>query len=296
MADDKEHGGETHRIGATAEFPFDRLTVARFREEFPRARWNDAQKAWFVPGKTASRRINSWLSRLEAEADAHGDEKGRDAYDFDPITSLYLEVGTAGFRIRTPYSRTVVDELRQVPFASWDSDLRIWHVPYRSFDELRRHWPAIEAAAGRNEPAARKARREAAKGSREEIVAKARATERRRCRYPIPSIDPPPLNRPTSTLMGIVVFTLTHGEIADPAVHEAFYPGVEGADLVWFNWRRPTLQELVATWPMSSQPSQADRARGWWLPTLDELRPARREATKRERRTLVRPPLPPAGS
>jgi hypothetical protein len=279
MADDKEHGGETHRIGATAEFPFDRLTVA-----------------WFVPGKTASRRINSWLSRLEAEADAHGDEKGRDAFDFDPITSLYLEVGTAGFRIRTPYSRTVVDELRQVPFASWDSDLRIWHVPYRSFDELRRHWPAIEAAAGRNEPAARKARREAAKGSREEIVAKARATERRRCRYPIPSIDPPPLNRPTSTLMGIVVFTLTHGEIADPAVHEAFYPGVEGADLVWFNWRRPTLQELVATWPMSSQPSQADRARGWWLPTLDELRPARREATKRERRTLVRPPLPPAGS
>jgi hypothetical protein len=239
MADDKEHGGETHRIGATAEFPFDRLTVARFREEFPRARWNDAQKAWFVPGKTASRRINSWLSRLEAEADAHGDEKGRDAFDFDPITSLYLEVGTAGFRIRTPYSRTVVDELRQVPFASWDSDLRIWHVPYRSFDELRRHWPAIEAAAGRNEPAARKARREAAKGSREEIVAKARATERRRCRYPIPSIDPPPLNRPTSTLMGIVVFTPRSTRPSILALRELTWCGSTGGDQPFKSWSLP---------------------------------------------------------
>jgi hypothetical protein len=36
-------------IGATAEFPFDRLTVERFREACARARWSDTRKAWFVP-------------------------------------------------------------------------------------------------------------------------------------------------------------------------------------------------------------------------------------------------------
>ncbi|WP_438754480.1 hypothetical protein [Pararhizobium sp. O133] len=286
MANDRDEQvqGESQRVGAIAEVPFDRLTVERFREAFPRARWSDATKAWFVPGKTASRRIGSWLALMEAEADAHADEKGRDAYDFEPIVSPYLEIGKAGFRIRTPYSRTVVDELRQVSFARWDGDLRIWHVPFRSFEDLRRRWPTIEAAAMRNEPDARKAHRETARGSEEEKLAKARSAERRKRRHPVPADDPPPFDRPIATSNGIVVFTGTHGEFVEPVIRSTFYPAVASNDLIFADWRRATLEELVATWPARTTTSESEHARGWWFPVLDELRPARREARRRERR------------
>ena len=49
--------------GATAAFPYDRMTVERFREAFPRTRWRDDLGAWFVPGKRAGRRLATWASR-----------------------------------------------------------------------------------------------------------------------------------------------------------------------------------------------------------------------------------------
>jgi hypothetical protein len=116
-------------LGADVSFPFDRMTVEQFRKRFPRARWSDSRQAWFVPGPTASRRFTQWLAELEAEADAFADAKGRDAFEFDPIASVYLELGRAGFRINTPYSRTVVEKLREIPYLRWDSELKLWHVP-----------------------------------------------------------------------------------------------------------------------------------------------------------------------
>jgi hypothetical protein len=44
------------------------MTFEQFRTRFPRARCSDARKAWFLPAKTASRRIARWLAELEAEA------------------------------------------------------------------------------------------------------------------------------------------------------------------------------------------------------------------------------------
>jgi hypothetical protein len=44
--------------GATAAFPYDRLTAERFRSAFPGARWRDDLRAWFVPGTTAERRLS----------------------------------------------------------------------------------------------------------------------------------------------------------------------------------------------------------------------------------------------
>lgn len=49
--------------GATAAFPYDRMTVERFCAAFPRARWRDDLGVWFVPGATAERRLNAWFSR-----------------------------------------------------------------------------------------------------------------------------------------------------------------------------------------------------------------------------------------
>ncbi len=174
------------------ELRHDRVTVAQFREAFPRARWSDSLNAWFVPGRTAQKRISRWLAEMEAEADAFADEKGRDAFEFDPIESRYLKAAPASFEIRTPYSRTIVNEIREIPYAYWDADRRLWTVPCRSFDELRRRWPAIEAAAQRSEPEARKARREAIRGTEEDETLKARTRERRRKRYPVPADDRPP--------------------------------------------------------------------------------------------------------
>ncbi|MBB3523229.1 hypothetical protein RJJ37_30050 [Rhizobium redzepovicii] len=278
--DEVPAGGDDPKPGADVSFPYDRMTVEQFRKRFPRARWSDARKAWFVPGRTAPRRIGRWLAELEAEADAHADAKGRDSFSFDPIDSPYLQLGKAGFRIRTPYSKTVVDELREVPFSRWDGDLRIWHVPFRSYEDLRRRWPDIEAAARRNEPEERRRRAEERKGTELEMRSKLRSAERKRHRYPLPGNDLPPLGRPVAISYGIVIFTEITGELADPDIVADFYPGVT-EDHVWGYWRAPTLEELLRTWPAKTPAVQGAE---WWLPTIAELRPARRAARSREAR------------
>lgn len=159
----------------------------------------------------------------------------------------------------------------------------MWHVPYRSLDELRRRWPDIEAAALRNEPAARKERQDGSRASPEAIIARARAGERRKKRYPVPSHDFPPVGRPLATSIGIVSFGGTTGELADAVTLAAFYPEVHGNDLIWAFWRRPDLDELVSTWPANTAANHWEIRRGWWLPTLEELRPARRVAKARFR-------------
>jgi hypothetical protein len=109
----KVRAAEDGQQGAVAAFPYDRLTVERFRKAFPRARWRDDLRAWFVPGKTAKRRLDRWLGRELSGALAYDDER-RDAFAFDPIESPYLIVAD-GFQIRTPFSRSVQVELREVP-------------------------------------------------------------------------------------------------------------------------------------------------------------------------------------
>ncbi len=82
---------------------------------------------------------------------------------------------------------------------------------------------------------------------------------------------------------GLVVATEVTGELVDPAEVAEHYPGVSD-EHVWVLWRLPTLEELLHTWPAPHGPFQVDRSRGWWQPTLDELRDARRQAKTRERR------------
>jgi len=105
--------------GATAAFPYDRMTVERFRAAFPRARWRDDLGAWFVPGTTAEQRLRAWSSHEWSSVLAYADERGRDAFTFEPITSPYLEVAD-DLVVRTPYSQAVITELRMVPWARWD--------------------------------------------------------------------------------------------------------------------------------------------------------------------------------
>jgi hypothetical protein len=272
------------REGATTDLPHDRITVERFRQAFPRARWSERLNAWFVPGRTAKKRIDRWLAALEAEADTFADEKGRDAFAFEPIESQYLEAAPALIQIRTPYSRTVVNQVGEIPYARWDADRRLWTVPYRSFDALRQRWPAIEAAAERSEPEARRARREAVKGTEEDEASKARTRERRRKRYPVPAEDGPPLERAIGTHVGVVFFIGTDGELADKATVSAFYfPVANGEEYVWASCRTGTLEELVTTWPARTPPSLEELKRGWWMPDLEELRIARRDAKSRRR-------------
>lgn len=78
--------------GATATSPYDRLTVERFRSAFPGARWREDLRAWFVPGTTAERRLNRWFGRELSRVLAYADDRGRDAFAFEPIESRYLEV------------------------------------------------------------------------------------------------------------------------------------------------------------------------------------------------------------
>jgi hypothetical protein len=158
----------------TIAFAFDRMAVARFRETFPNARWSDSLQAWTVPGKTARRRIIRWLASEDARRSPFEEDKGRDAYEFEPILSPYLQVHDHGFRVRTPYSRMIIEELRQIPFARWNGDEKVWEIPFSSYDDLQHRWKVIEEAAKRNEPEERRKRAEARKGTDEEARARRR--------------------------------------------------------------------------------------------------------------------------
>lgn len=207
-----------------------------------------------------------------------------------PIASPYLEVAD-DLRVRTPYSKTVLEQLHAIPWAHWDEEARVWRVPFRSYEELRRRWPTIEAAARRSEPEERRRHREQKKNSPEQKTLHRRAAERRRRRYPLPADDLPPLGLAVATNQyGIVVFTDIPGEVVEPHAITDFYPQMRDArtDFVWGTWRAPTLAELVETWPARHEPALADRRRGWWQPTLSELRVSRRNARSLERRKQTR--------
>ena len=259
---------EGERAGAYASFPYDRELVRRFRKAFPRARWREEGR-WFVPGVRAALRLDRWMTQELEAIDRHADAKGRDDFAFDPLASAYLEAGDE-LVVRTPWSRTIVNELRAVPWARWDPLARVWCVPYRSVAELRRRWPAIEAAAQRNEPEARLAR---AAARTPDPLARRRAADRRRARYPVPIDDAPPAGEPVGTLFGVVAFEESHGEL--PSAEElAAYPFAEGSPdrFVWARFRPPGFRELRAAAP-AAEP--VDLSRGWWSPTEAELDEAR---------------------
>lgn len=277
------------RAGATASFPYDRLTVERFRAAFPQARWRDDLGAWFVPGTTAERRLKVWSGREWTGVLAHADERGRDAFAFDPLTSPYLEVAD-DLEVRTPYSRAVVAELRMVPWARWDPASKAWRVPFRSVEELRRRWPAIEDAARRAEPGERRKREADRRASPEHADRLAEAAERRRNRYPVPEDALPPLGRVLMTHLGCTVFEAVTGEVVEPSVADRFYPGVVAATgtLIWATRRRPTHEELVQAWPAREAAGPAEIARGWWQPTIEVLREERRRTASLERAQAAR--------
>ena len=288
-----EHGGQTavrvcsgeKQAGATAVFPFDRATIERFRKAFPRARWSDDLQAWFVPGTTAERRLGRWLDRELGAVSGYDNERGRDAFAFDPIESPYLTASDE-LEVRTPYSRTVLALLRDIPWARWEPEQKCWHVPFRSVDAVRRRWPEIEAAARRAEPEERRKRRDARKGSTALAEHAAGVRERQRRRYPLPPEPFPPLGRVVMTRgRGAVVFTDITGELVEADTRARFYPDVapQEPSLVWGEWRRPSLSELIETWPARREPTDDDHARGWWQPTLDELRQERKKARSIER-------------
>ncbi|RWO03233.1 MAG: hypothetical protein EOS08_34180 [Mesorhizobium sp.] len=216
----------------------------------------------------------------------HADSRGRDALAFDPIVSKYLLVHQDRLEVQTPYSRSVVKVMRDVPFASWDPDRRVWTVPYRSYEHLHRRWAEIEAAAGRNEPEARKQRTAQRRGSPQDLASRARTTERRRRRYPLDPNELPPFGRPVMTRsVGVVVFTGCDGEPVDHDTLGSQYADFPGRDdYVWGRWRPADLDELIKTWPSrTGSTTEVDDAL-WWQPTLDDLRVARKAARGLERR------------
>ncbi len=264
--------------GAVVSFRYDAALIERFRERFPRARWSENTGAWFVPGSTADRRVEVWLQGELSKQLAFADERGRDAFAFDPIESEYLEAGR-DLVVRTPFSRTIIEQLRRIPWASWDSEERVWRVPFRSFEALRAGWLSIENAARRAEPSERKRRREELKRSPDFAEIKRLEAERRRKRLPFASSQLPPFGRPMTTNKGVVVVTGSDGELADAEAIATAYPGTRSTgDHVWVFWRWPTLEELVRIWPARQSPDSGDLQRGWWQPTLDDLRAARRKA------------------
>ncbi|SDA24117.1 hypothetical protein SAMN02799622_03328 [Methylobacterium sp. UNC378MF] len=275
--------------GATAAFPYDRMTVERFRAAFPRARWRDDMGAWFVPGVTAERRLNAWSSREWSGVLAHADERGRDVFAFDPITSPYLDAAD-DLVVRTPYSRAVVAELRQVPWARWNPASKAWRVPFRSFEELRRRWQGIEAEARRAEPEARRERERSRRASQEHGERLAEAAERRRNRYPVPEDALPPLGCVVMTHAGCAMFEAVTGEVVEASVATRFYPDVlaETGTLIWATLRRPTHDELVRAWPAQAASVPVELARGWWQPTIEVLREERRRAASLERAQATR--------
>jgi hypothetical protein len=276
---------DDEKPGAYAVFPYDRDLVRRFRDSFPRARWRAGEERWFVPGTTAVQRLNTWMAQELDTLDRHADAKGRDAFIFEPLESPYLAVAD-DLQVRTPYSRTIVEALRSIPWAHWDSEERIWRVPFRSYEELKSRWSEIEEAARRNEPEARRKRREEQKAQASGEASLIQA-ERRRSRYPVTGTDPPPLGFPLSTnRWGVVVFEAVDLDPIDEPSAAALYAHVQGdpSRYVWAHWRMPTLQEIYRTKPVQAEEDPEARfTRGWWWASRDELRERARKLREVER-------------
>lgn len=274
--------------GALAVFPYDASLVERFRAAFPRARWRQEQRAWFVPGAKAEFRLQRWLDQEFAGLLRHADERGRDAFSFDPIQSRYLTAGE-DLSIRTPYSKAVIELVRSVPWAWWDATAHAWRVPFRSIEQLRQAWADIEAAAVRSEPGERQRRRREMTASAGREDARAAAVERRRRRYPVPASDLPPCGRSVFSHVGPVVFTEITGELVSDEIANQHYPWAARAhDLIWALWRRPCHDELIHTWPARKPVDAPAKERGWWQPTIEELRASRRQARTLERAQATR--------
>ncbi|MGY2051605.1 hypothetical protein [Methylobacterium sp. JK268] len=273
--------GTGKRPGVLVAMPFDRDLIARFRETFPTAKFRRAKRLWFVPGTTAERRVDAWIGRELSARDAHGDEKGRDAFAFEPLTSRYLDPAPEGLIVRTPYSRTVVETLRGVSAAHWDPALRAWRVPWRAYEALKAVWPVIEAAAARNEPEAKRARREAARDPAAE------RERRRRRRSPVPADDPPPLGVPVETAaFGVVVFEALDAEPIGPEdLAGAVTPLPRGRAYLWGWWRMPSVRDLAEIVP-AARPD--DVRRGWWPATREGLETRRRRLRETERARATR--------
>lgn len=226
-----------------------------------------------------------WLIREASRANPFAEERGRDAYEFEPILSSYLSVDSEGLRIKTPYSQRLVEEIRQISSARWDGSAKIWRASFASYDELVQHWEIIETEARRSEPEERRKRAEARKGSDEEKRARRRANERKRRRIPLCAEALPPLNRPIETqAFGIIVIKEITGELVHCDMIDDIYPDLDG-DYIWGIWRLPSLDELIHTWPRKKELTAIDRQRGWWRPDIERLREARRSARSRERRS-----------
>ncbi|MBM6594840.1 hypothetical protein [Microvirga pudoricolor] len=283
---------EGERPGALAAFPYDRDLVRRFREQFPRARWREAEGGWFVPGTTATTRLDTWIAGEIDKLDLYADAKGRDAFVFEPLESQYLRVGE-DLEVRTPYSRTVVEELRAVPFARWDPDHKVWRVPFRSYEALRGRWPVIEEAARRNEPEAKRQRRL----EREPVdeTALVVMAERRRRRYPVRMDEPPPLGEPVGTFrFGVVVFEAIDADpLEDVGSLERLgvYPHVHdhAGSYSWAHWRLPEWQEITWARPLREPVGSREKIRlGWWPPDQNERRERMRKLREIERAQRTR--------
>jgi hypothetical protein len=92
------------------------------------------------------------------------------------------------------------------------------------------------------------------------------------------------------THQGAVILIDITGEIVDDAHSKLSYAGVSPTDvtLVWATWRKPTHDELVRAWPARWSADPRDRARGWWQPSIEELRVERRKAVSSERALRTR--------
>ena len=98
------------------------------------------------------------------------------------------------------------------------------------------------------------------------------------------------MDRPVATaLYGIIVVYDVTGELVEPGEVADLYPEFSD-ERVWGTWRIPSLEDLVHTWPSKAAPTEHQLQRGWWLPTIEELREARRTARSRERRLAAQPP------
>ncbi|MDE1996913.1 MAG: hypothetical protein KGI75_30720 [Rhizobiaceae bacterium] len=72
------------------------------------------------------------------------------------------------------------------------------------------------------------------------------------------------------------------GELVDPREAVEHHPNAND-EQVWAGWRLATLDELIHAWPAQDRPGVYEKFRGWWHPTLDELREARQNAKSRDR-------------
>jgi hypothetical protein len=247
---------ERRQSSVRVSFAYDRELLEDFKKTFPSARWDGSSKQWVIPGVRAAKRYDAWRDAAKDKmlSAAAAKEAATNAARKEAIAKIsassdnhkHLRIGVDGLRLSFQYDPALVQAVKRIKGAYWNSGAKEWTVPFGAAEEAKK----IAEKIGRVEQARQVALREEAKSKaaeakrREEQRAKARASR-------VPVVPGSVASGQTLTVAGRVVTVEGLGKLfrvddSFSSLHGSQWLGREGGRVQYAYFRDATEPEVAA--------------------------------------------------